>query len=79
MQVMVVDLSAGGARVASTRHGLEVGDLAWLVIDLEIGGRSRTHVLTSRVARVYGPDHFGLIFAGAPEWDSWHPDPDDAS
>lgn len=69
--VMVVDLGAGGARVAGNRHGLSVGELAWLVIDLETGGRRRTFVFTSRVVNVYDPDHLGLLFAGAPEWESW--------
>jgi pSer/pThr/pTyr-binding forkhead associated (FHA) protein len=77
-QVLVVDLSAGGARVAATRHGLELGDLAWLVLDLEIGARARTFVLTSRVVRVYDDDQVGLICAGAPEWDSWRPEPGEA-
>ena len=73
----VVDLGAGGARVACAGHRLRVGELVWLVIDLEAQGRVRTFVLTSRVVRLYEDDHLGLIFAGAPEWDAWRPGHDE--
>jgi hypothetical protein len=69
--VTVVDLSAGGARISGPEHGLRVGDLAWLVIDLETAGDLRTFVFASRVVRVYDDGDLGIIFAGAPEWDAW--------
>jgi pSer/pThr/pTyr-binding forkhead associated (FHA) protein len=72
--VMVVDLGAGGARVACTGHRFRVGELVWLVIDLDMKGRLQTFVLTSRVVKVWDSDHVGIIFAGAPEWDAWHPE-----
>lgn len=68
---MVVDLGAGGARVACPGHPLREGELAWLVVDLEVGGGRRTFVFTSRVVKIYDVDHVGLIFAGAPEWETW--------
>jgi pSer/pThr/pTyr-binding forkhead associated (FHA) protein len=67
----VLDLGAGGARVACVAHGLRVGDLVWLVIDLEMSGRSRTFVFASRVVKLYDNEDLGIIFAGAPEWDTW--------
>lgn len=67
----VVDLGAGGARVSCIDHGLKVGDLVWLVVDLEMKSRLRTFVFASRVVKVYDGGDLGIIFAGAPEWDAW--------
>lgn len=69
-RVTVVDLSAGGAGVQAPGAPLAIGDLAWLVIDLVVGKRPRTIVLTGRI--VTADDAlFGLLFAGAPEWEQW--------
>jgi pSer/pThr/pTyr-binding forkhead associated (FHA) protein len=69
--VTVLDLGAGGARIDFADHGLRVGDLVWLVIDLEMSGRMRTFVFASRVVKIYDDGDLGIIFAGAPEWDTW--------
>lgn len=69
-RVTVVDLSAGGAGVRAIGAALAVGDLAWLVIDLVVGKRPRTIVLTGRIVGSEGT-LLGMLFAGAPEWEQW--------
>lgn len=71
-RVSVVDIGAGGAAVSAPAGMLTVGELAWLVIDLVVGTRPRTIVLTGRVVSI-DADRYGLLFAGAPEWEQWHP------
>jgi FHA domain/PilZ domain len=71
-RVTVVDIGAGGAAVSAPTRMLAVGELAWLVIDLVVGTRPRTIVLTGRVVSAR-EDQFGLLFAGAPEWEQWIP------
>lgn len=68
----VTDIGAGGAGVQVPGIELAVGELAWLVIDLVVGSRPRTIVLTGRVVSAEG-DRYGLLFAGAPEWEQWRP------
>ncbi len=68
----VADISAGGAGVGVPGITLGVGELAWLVIDLVVGARPRTIVLTGRVVRAES-DRYGVLFAGAPEWEQWRP------
>ncbi len=70
LRVTVADLGAGGAQVTVPGAPLEVGQLAWLVVDLVVGTRPRTIVLTARVVSIKD-DRLGLLFAGAPEWDQW--------
>ena len=69
-RVTVVDLSAGGAGVQVVGANLKLGDLAWLVVDLVVGKRARTIVLTGRLVSTDGAV-YGLLFAGAPEWEQW--------
>ncbi len=71
-RVTVVDIGAGGAAVSAPAGMLNVGELAWLVIDLVVGTRPRTIVLTGRVVTA-DRERYGLLFAGAPEWEQWHP------
>lgn len=71
-RVTVVDFSAGGAGVQGTELALEIGELAWLVIDLVVGSRPKTIVLTGRVVSC-DASVYGLLFAGAPEWEHWNP------
>ena len=70
-RVTVVDLGAGGACVQAGVP-LVLGELAWLVVDLVVGTRPRTIVLTGRIV-TSDSDRFGLLFAGAPEWEQWRP------
>jgi hypothetical protein len=69
-RVTVVDFSAGGAGVQMPGLALEIGELAWLVIDLVVGSRPKTIVLTGRIVSC-DAGVFGLLFAGAPEWEQW--------
>ncbi len=69
-RVTVVDLGAGGAAVQAPNLALTLGELAWLVIDLVVGKRPRTIVLTGRIVSAKG-ETYGLLFAGAPEWEQW--------
>lgn len=69
-RVTVVDLSAGGAGVQALHTDLAIGELAWLVVDLVVGKRPRTIVLTGRVVSA-DASLYGVLFAGAPEWDQW--------
>ena len=64
-RVTVVDIGAGGACVQAGVP-LVLGELAWLVVDLVVGTRPRTIVLTGRIV-TKDEDRFGLLFAGAPE------------
>jgi hypothetical protein len=66
-----VDIGAGGACVQAGVP-LVLGELAWLVVDLVVGTRPRTIVLTGRIVTT-DADRFGLLFAGAPEWEQWRP------
>ena len=69
-RVTVVDLGAGGAAVQAPNLALTIGELAWLVIDLVVGKRPRTIVLTGRIVSA-NDTTYGLLFAGAPEWEQW--------
>lgn len=69
-RVTVVDFSAGGAGVQTTGLTLQTGELAWLVIDLVVGSRPKTIVLTGRIVSCEA-SVYGLLFAGAPEWEQW--------
>ncbi|HET6583092.1 MAG TPA: FHA domain-containing protein [Nannocystaceae bacterium] len=70
-RVTVIDLSAGGAGLQAGVP-LVLGELAWLVVDLVVGTRPRTIVLTGRIVSSE-TDRYGLLFAGAPEWEQWRP------
>lgn len=65
--VDVQDLGVGGARLTWREHPLHEGVVAWLVIDMASGGRTRTLVFPTRVAWAT-PLEVGLQFAGMPEW-----------
>ena len=66
--VSVLDIGVGGARVAWRSHSLEVGVVAWLVIDRFLGGHTRTVVLPTRIAWTTEID-LGMQFAGTQEWE----------
>lgn len=66
--VVVQDLGVGGARLTWRDHHLDVGVVAWLVIDVTTGSRARTLVFPTRVAWVT-PHEVGLQFAGVAEWE----------
>lgn len=66
--VVVQDLGVGGARLTWREHPLEEGVVAWLVIDVTVGARSRTVVFPTRVAWVTDSE-LGLQFAGVAEWE----------
>jgi len=70
-RVTVIDISAGGAGIQATVP-LVLGELAWLVVDLVVGTRPRTIVLTGRIVST-DAERYGLLFAGAPEWEQWLP------
>jgi pSer/pThr/pTyr-binding forkhead associated (FHA) protein len=66
--VVVQDLGVGGARLTWRDHPLDEGVVAWLVIDVAAGSRSRTLVFPTRVAWVT-PHEVGVQFAGVAEWE----------
>lgn len=66
--VVVQDLGVGGARLTWREHPLDEGVVAWLVIDVSVGGRARTLVFPTRVAWVTTTE-LGLQFAGVAEWE----------
>ncbi|MCX4246941.1 FHA domain-containing protein [Paraliomyxa miuraensis] len=66
--VVVLDFGVGGAKLNWRDHPMEEGVVAWLVIDVAQGARSRTLVFPTRVAWVTGTE-LGLQFAGVAEWE----------
>ncbi|MEM9456931.1 MAG: FHA domain-containing protein [Myxococcota bacterium] len=62
---VMIDFGVDGAQILAYHHGMLVGSMVWLSMDVISDGRPRTVVFTSRV-RWSSNNYAGLLFTGEP-------------